>query len=228
MEMLIDSIFVPACLICNRSGSVLCYNCLNMCKVLEENRCIVCDEPSICGETHSVCATTSTPIFQYIPYEYCENVREIVRKAKFGKKEFAALTYLSLEGASFVKKWNILETEHQIVPIPLSKKRYRDRGFNQSLLIAKQVARTFSFTVNADLLKRNKNTVYQSELSKQERKLNVQDAFVVNKTKNTALPSHVLLVDDISTTGATLVAATKALINAGVKEVSCFALSKKI
>ena len=111
-----------------------------------------------------------------------------------------------------------------LVPVPLSAQRLRDRGFNQALVLAKQLCpeRTLG-----QALIRLRDTPAQSGLSRSDRLVNLHQAFMVNpnglpKLRN----SHVVLVDDVTTTGTTLLACTQALQAAGVKQVDAVVLAR--
>jgi len=111
-----------------------------------------------------------------------------------------------------------------LVPVPLSAQRLRDRGFNQALLLAKQLCP--ERTLDQALI-RLRDTAAQSGLSRSDRLVNLHHAFMVNPH---CLPrlrdSRVVLVDDVTTTGTTLLACTQALQAAGVKQVQAVVLAR--
>lgn len=112
--------------------------------------------------------------------------------------------------------WEMTPIQHLdydvIVPIPLHWTRYAWRGFNQAHEIARVISKKKNVPLR-HLIKRKKQTVYQSAIPSSARIENVKEAFMLNSThaKNYE-GSHVLLVDDLMTTGATLRAAAKALL----------------
>ena len=111
-----------------------------------------------------------------------------------------------------------------VVPVPLSAQRLRERGFNQALLLAKRLCT--ERTVAQGLI-RLRNTPAQSGLSRHERLLNLDHAFMVNPAYVQMLrDAKVVLVDDVTTTGATLLACTQALQSAGVKQVEAVVLAR--
>ena len=105
-----------------------------------------------------------------------------------------------------------------VIPVPLHSARKRERGYNQSDLLAREVAARLGIPVLTRALKRVKNTRSQTGLQREERLLNVQGAFRV-KDKPAVSGKAVLLVDDVTTTGATLEACGEALILAGSGKV---------
>jgi ComF family protein len=112
-----------------------------------------------------------------------------------------------------------------IVPIPLSKNRLKQRGFNQSEIIAEEVSKTIRIPV-IDGLKRIKETKSSIELNPKERKENIHMAFLLAEPKLKA--KRVLIIDDVYTTGATVNEAAKALKERGIKEVRVLTLAREL
>ena len=107
---------------------------------------------------------------------------------------------------------------HYVIPVPLHKKRLRERGYNQAEAIFKNWARESKFSWRPELLQRNRYTIPQWELNLSERKANMKDAFFISRPemiKN----QKIILVDDILTTGVTLEECAKVLKQAGAKSV---------
>jgi ComF family protein len=110
-----------------------------------------------------------------------------------------------------------------IIPVPLSIKRLRERGFNQSLLIAKTISKEKKVPLMMDILFKKKETPPQVSLSAKERLSNLKNAFEV---KGDIQDLRLLLVDDVMTTGATVTECSKMLIKAGAKEVIVLTLAR--
>jgi ComF family protein len=110
-----------------------------------------------------------------------------------------------------------------IVPMPLHRQRINQRGFNQATEISRILGRQLCIPVEPVMLSRVKNTVTQTGLNEKMRRQNMKDAFVVKSTRQ---PGHVALVDDVVTSGSTVNAASKALVTAGVRGVSVWAVAK--
>jgi ComF family protein len=111
-----------------------------------------------------------------------------------------------------------------LVPVPLHPGRLRARGYDQALELARPVARALGLPLRAEVLARRRATAAQSELSAAQRRRNVRDAFVADDTRG--LPPHVVLVDDVMTTGATLHAAARALRRAGAQRVDAWVCAR--
>ena len=112
-----------------------------------------------------------------------------------------------------------LETADWIVPMPLSRQRLLDRGFNQSDVLASALETGPHRKVRGDVLVRIRDTAAQSSLPRSERHVNVAKAFVVHPDRFDAVRGKkVVLVDDVMTTGASLHAAARALAQAGAAQ----------
>jgi len=109
-----------------------------------------------------------------------------------------------------------------LVPVPLGSARERERGYNQSHRLALSLARLLGCEVDAALLRRSRETTTQTRLTPEARAANVRGAFVARRRS----PSAVVLVDDVFTTGATLVAAARALIDAGARTVGAVTFAR--
>jgi ComF family protein len=111
-----------------------------------------------------------------------------------------------------------LSGAHVLVPVPLHPRRRRERGFNQSGLLARALARPLGLRVAEDALARRQDTPPQTGLTAAQRRANVARAFVVRRRPAVA-GRIVVLVDDVLTTGATARACARALVAAGATEV---------
>jgi ComF family protein len=114
-----------------------------------------------------------------------------------------------------------------VVPVPLHSRRLRERGFNQSLLLARQVSKRRSIPLNFTALDRIRQTRPQTRLSGPERHKNVRGAFEVNAPGAVA-GRKILLIDDVFTTGATIQECTESLLDAGAKEVHVLTLARVV
>jgi ComF family protein len=116
---------------------------------------------------------------------------------------------------------DVVEERTALVPVPLAASRERERGYNQSALIAWGLASRWVIPVWSDVLERTRVTQTQTELTPGERLSNVAGAFRVrNSARATLRGAHVVLVDDVVTTGATLGACASALFEAGSRIIS--------
>lgn len=112
-----------------------------------------------------------------------------------------------------------------IIPVPLHIKRLRERGFNQSLILARALGEKQQIPVNFSLLKRNKFTLTQTSSNKKERKQNIKGAFEISNRKEIS-DKNIILIDDVYTTGATANECAKTFIKAGARKVSVLTLAR--
>lgn len=109
-------------------------------------------------------------------------------------------------------------TQGLIIPVPLHKMRYQERGYNQAALLSQVIADQLGWQQNTESLARFRDTPSQVGLNAQERRQNMVDAFTVNDPED--IRDHdIILIDDVYTTGATLRECAKALFKVGVRTV---------
>ncbi|MFC1502203.1 ComF family protein [bacterium] len=121
----------------------------------------------------------------------------------------------------------MIDKESILIPVPLHKLRYRERGFNQSEIICRSIGSTVSIPVETDILVRTRNTFTQTKLEAEERIRNVNEAFRV-RDPNSVQSRTVILVDDVVTTGSTMNSCAKCLKNAGAEKVIGLALARPV
>jgi ComF family protein len=121
----------------------------------------------------------------------------------------------------------LVETSDVLVPVPLHPRRQRERGFNQSALLAAEVGRRTSRPTCADALVRRLDSQPQAGLSAAARRKNVRDAFAVRRRAVVA-GRVVTLVDDVLTTGATALACARRLEEAGAREVRLLTVARVV
>ncbi len=120
-----------------------------------------------------------------------------------------------------------LEAADWIVPMPLSRQRLLERGFNQSDVLAAALVTGSQRTVRRDVLVRIRDTTPQSSLPRSERSANVANAFVVHPGRFHAVQGKkVVLIDDVMTTGASLHAAARALAQAGAAQTTALVFAR--
>ncbi len=120
----------------------------------------------------------------------------------------------------------IHETFDVIVPLPVTEKRLKERGFNQSYVMAEEIARITGKPLISSTLRKQKETRDQYTLSREERRKNVRGAFAVTAVETHKGQAHLLLVDDLMTTGYTVSEASRKLLSAKAKAVLVFALAR--
>jgi ComF family protein len=169
---------------------------------------------SICGQ----CLKQFPPFSKVITFGVYEGVlAEAINQLKFhGVRRLSKPLGTLLSTVS-------LPAVDGIIPVPLHMRSLRERGFNQSLLIARTLSRTLDIPLFMDMLVKKKETPPQIGLSAKKRIVNVKHAFAV---RGDVKGRSILLVDDVMTTGATVRECSHELINAGAREVFVVAIAR--
>jgi ComF family protein len=222
-QPLLDLLFPPICVNCKTPNSWFCPNCLRAIRFIDTSVCARCGTPN--PATTRTCEQCKT--LKYIDgvraAAYFEDspIRSAIHFLKY-RNHKAVAAILGQILADACRRYNIMADV--IVPVPLHPTRYRDRGYNQSELLAKQVGQILGLSVNTDTLQRIRQTESQVQLGASERRQNVVNAFACNG--DDLAGQTVLLVDDVYTTGSTLDACAAALKQSGVSFVWGVTLAK--
>jgi ComF family protein len=215
---ILNFIYPPLCVACSKEleSGLVCETCISE---LDSWRLDIC---SHCGwpiEPHQSCKNCNRNLsltrVRALGH-YATPLKELIHHLKYSNKRSLA----KIIGAKMGVVLNsdpILKQAEYLIPIPLHPARKRERGYNQSELLAREISQ-FSGMPMIDCLKRKRNTKSQTSLSPDDRQKNVLDAFVARPNYNLQ-DKRVILIDDVSTSGATLDAAARALVKAGAKEV---------
>jgi ComF family protein len=154
---------------------------------------------------------------------YTAELSKLIQELKFqGRKNLVGLL-APLLAATFFDSWDRSDFDF-IVPVPLHPKRQRERGYNQSELFARSLARYTAIPYSSALL-RVRSTLPQVGLTDTQRLENVRKAFHCRKPQE-ILKTRILLIDDVMTTGATVASAAQALIDGGAGRVSVLTLAR--
>lgn len=167
----------------------------------------------------------------YCAFDYEKGIREAIHRLKFNDRPGNAQIlvdmsypllkqYLVQVSAKFdrANKYDI------VIPVPIHSKRRRERGYNQSELLARSLSKKLDIPVTTGTLVKRKNTPAQSSLTKDERYKNLEGAFYVKKPYLVE-GKRVLLVDDVITTGSTLEQCGKVLLRSGAACVDAFVVA---
>ena len=151
-------------------------------------------------------------------------VRKTIINYKFNDKSYIykTLSNYILKNENFVEK---IKSYDIIIPVPISKKRNKERGYNQSELIAREISKMTQVMINTKILYKKINIVPQSTLNKEEREQNIKNAYSIKNEKNIQ-NKKILLFDDIYTTGSTVNECSKILKENGAKEIGILTLAK--
>ncbi len=221
-KLALDLLFPLTCLGCRREGKLLCSGCVGDLPRLKTPYCRICAEPNV----RSLCRWCSdvAPAFDGLraPYLMEGALREAVHALKY-RGIRAAASQLAELLADFLKSHSIPGEE--LVPVSLHPRRLRERGYNQSALLAKELSKRTGLSVNEGCLTRIKDSPPQvKSASRQQRQENVSDGF---QCKDDMTGRRIILVDDVATTGSTLSACASALKEAGAASVWALVLARE-
>jgi ComF family protein len=146
----------------------------------------------------------------YYYFSQKSKVQKLIHKLKYrGRKDIGI--YLGKEYGKILKKCNQFNSVNMVIPVPLYKKKERKRGFNQSKMFALGLSKSMGIEYDFESLIRTKNTESQTGKKRQERMENVLGKFTCKDIEHLK-GKHVLLVDDVITSGSTIEASAKALL----------------
>ena len=216
-QAVLDVLFPPRCAACGAYGSFLCLPCREELPCTRPPRCPVCWQPQAQGSPCPRCRE-ERPAFAGArsPYLYQGPAREVVHALKYNYLSALARP-LAVLMAAYLAEEEAIEAD-LLVPVPLYGRRRRLRGYNQSALLARELGRIRGLAVDERALSRRRDTSPQARSADAEaRRRNVADAFRAERARVEG--RHILVIDDVMTTGATLDACAQALRRAGAASV---------
>ena len=230
-------LWAPRCLVCTEAAAGpldLCGRCEAALPWMPP-ACLGCAMPLGAGATHpgggaaapsrgrlcSACQHDPPPLAEtHAAFLYGFPLDRLLPRLKF-HRDLAAGRLLA---RAMVRAFAGCERPAALVPVPLHRARLRERGYNQAQELAHPLGRLLGLPVRTDLLRRRRDTVAQSRLDADARAGNLRDAFEV--PTRAVPPPHLVLLDDVMTTGATLHAAAEALLEAGADRVDAWVCAR--
>lgn len=217
-------LYPPRCPICDRVRTAderpICPDCRRKLRPIGSCYCLICGKAA--DASSSICSDCRKQKHFYhasrAVYQYVQPLSGSLYRFKQGnRREYASVfAQEMMRLAPFIE-----DTRAQaLIPVPVTRRRYRERGYNQSLELAKELSELCHIPIDADVLIKCKDTSSQKQLDRQARRQNLADVFFVS-----AIPyQRVLLIDDIYTTGATADECALVLKQAGAKTVDVLCL----
>ncbi len=230
VRRLISTVYPPRCVLCNSPG----FDDMDICEACYRDlpwtgsACTQCAIPLArhggdllrCGQ----CLKTPPAFDRSLSlFSYEKEAVTLIRQLKFNEK----LAYSRLLGimlAEAIGKYSI-ELPDVIMPVPLHKKRLKQRGFNQSIELARPVANTFNIPLDIRSVKRKRDTQSQTALHKQQRRNNIRAAFEIVEPLSV---QHVAVVDDVVTTTSTVNEMARILKRAGARRVDVWSIARAV
>jgi len=220
-----DFLFPKFCLGCNRIGTYLCPKCQNKLEYFAYEDCLYCGRKSPYGLTHPGCLKEFGIDGFLSVFKYNRTLKQIIKAFKYRRavavwREFRLLIRPNI--LTNTKNWPKADF---LQPIPLYKSRFNQRGFNQAEIITRYFNCFLKLEVSC-LLLRKKETKPQAQItSKNQRRSNISQAFVLAQ-KTQICNKVVVLVDDLLTTGDTIKEAGKVLKKNGARLVFALTLAR--
>jgi ComF family protein len=224
LEPLVQFVYPPICLVC--SGT------------LQENECLVCEN---CWQSIENVHPEDNLYQQFLAKLAADGlISNLIAPFYFEKEgklqaiihglKYQGYTSLGVKAGrkigELIHAAGDLPKADVLLPVPLHPLKKRERGYNQSELICQGIEEVTRIPLRTDLLRRRKYTVSQTQLSFEERKENVGDAFEIDERRRDEIAGKsFILVDDVITTGSTISACARELRNAGGKEVHAAAVA---
>lgn len=227
IDKILDLIYPEKCPFCgtlvSHEEEGICEKCRRKLPYIKEPRCMMCGKP-IQSETEEFCYDCKKTKHMFDGgrnlWIHKDSVRQAVYSFKYQDRKCYGKTFAAEMVKGMAAYLNTIEAE-ALVPIPLHKKRYRDRGYNQAQILASEIGKQVHLPVE-DILIRIKETNPQKTLSDIQRRKNIEGAFAL---KEDCKYHTVVLVDDIYTTGSTLDEAARVLKKSGVSKVYFLTIS---
>lgn len=230
---LLNALFPPQCMSCGElvgTHGTLCHDCWSDLSFITKPGCAICAHPfDFDLGDDALCASCidQLPVFDeaYSALRFDDTSKRLLHKLKFEDQGHLA---------PILAEWLANYMRHKpavdmVIPVPLSRKRLFHRRYNQSALVAQELAQRLGCGYAPSILQRVRHTTPQTGLTKLQRQENVRGAFAVPDAALTQLTSkQVCLVDDVMTTGATINACCKALKKAGASRVVVLTLARVV
>lgn len=219
---LLDLLLPLNCVVCGKEGQYICDGCEADLPRLKRPYCLICADPGV-PQLCSWCYETSPRVDAIrAPYIYDGPVRDMVRDLKYRNVRAVAPALAGLLAKYLERNPYPVAA---LVPIPLHSKRLRQRGYNQSELVAKELSKLMGIPLATDLIRRVRNTRPQIEMeTPDDRKRNIQGAF---ECTGNVEGISILLIDDVVTTGNTMSACAGELKAMGAGSIWGLALARQ-
>ena len=226
IDKVLNFLFPPVCGIClKKDKNWICDECLNKLNSELKLKKIRIDK-NISEKIYKVVYETNNIIKIFYLFEYKDLIRKKIIEFKFNDKSYLYKTFsnIILKNKKICK---LLNSYDIIIPVPMFEKKKSKRGYNQTELISKEIAKRLDITFNNNILFKIKENKTQSLLNYHERKQNVINVYKINDSEMKNVSNKkIILFDDIYTTGFTVKECIKELEKLNPKKVDVLVLAK--
>jgi len=229
---ILDFVYPQTCPICRtplkREEKDVCEDCWKALALLPSPYCPYCMSFLEDEITNHQCAYLRRPKDRRILAvrslgTFDDHYQKLIHRLKYDKKIHLGKRLAQMLGESISQEKDFAGCD-MVIPVPLHRARQRERGFNQSEVLAEGISQATGLPLVKDVLKRKKNTKDQTYLNVQQRAENVRGAFVVTQPERIS-DKNVILVDDVMTTGATLNECARVLLDSGAENIFAVTLA---
>ncbi len=221
----IDFFFPQVCIGCGKVGGFICFDCSKKLSRLLPPLCKKCGRPESSGAYCNECWRNSNSL---------DTIRSVFIFEGVTRMAIHEFKYHNLRALSHCLSGFMAQyfRENQLVgdillPVPLHDRRLKERGYNQSELLAREISKVIALPVKVNLVKRVKDNKPQARtVSVKERRINMLNAFVC--TSSEVYGKDIVIIDDVCTSGATLESCAGALKAGGARNIVGFTLAREI
>ena len=208
IEKLLNLIYIQPCYFCGstKQDKIICDNCRKKIHFL----------PACVFKTINHCNI-------YTAVLYDDIIKQLIKSLKYRNKKKLAKVHAEIM-YEYWKKLNLNEN-YLILPVPIHKIRIKERHYNHMDLVANEFSKLTGYKNNKNFLIRVKNTQKQYNLHKEERIKNIKNAFEIKTKNNPPINTPLLIIDDITSTGATLQEIINLLTEKGYNNITAFTLA---
>ena len=229
LNSVLDFFFPRECIKCGNSGGYLCKNCFDKIDIKKFFSCPHCGRKNLSGE---FCGGYCKNGYYFDRLIYCFDyekkswIKNLIVNLKYKFSEDTGNILGAFMARQFLAYFRERKSAAVLVPVPLSVKKLKYRGFNQSKILCNYLKNRFNLTVLDCFYRHESNS--QVKLNKFERSKNIRGTiFIPDKFKKLVDEKSVILIDDIATTLSTLNECSLVLKKAGVRQIFCFTLARR-
>jgi ComF family protein len=230
LNSLLDALFPKKCVDCGELGEYICEKCIKKIRILSSQKCPACKRKNIQGKfCNNICSGKYNfdQLLVCLNYERNSPLQKLIIKFKYKFSKELNVFFGEIINTMLNESKNNIPCYSIIIPVPIHKKKFKTRGFNQAKLLAETIKTTSPKTILLDCIIQTKYRGKQAKLKRQQRLINLKDAFEIKKEFAHQLKNKtILLVDDIATTLTTLNECSKVIKKAGAAYICCIVIAR--